>query len=78
MLMLGLLIAMGLAAITRARIDGRVLLLLPAALGLLAFIGGPLALAAGLLLAAAGWFSRPRPSPSPGGKPSPSRVLTTG
>ena len=71
MLMLGILIAMGLAAITRSRPDGRVLLLLAATLGLLAFIGGPLVLAVGLILAAGRMVSRPRSSPAPSGQPLP-------
>ena len=78
MLMLGILIAMGLAAITRSRAEARILLLLAAALGLLAFIGGPLVLAVGLILAVAGWSSRPRSSPPRSGEPLPARVVTSG
>ena len=78
LLMLGILIALGLAAITRPGADNRVVVLLAATLGLLAFIGGPLVAGAGFILAAAGWYTRPQSPPPPSRKPLPTRVVTTG
>ena len=78
MLLLGILVAMGLAAVVRPHAHGQVLLLLAAALGMLAFLGGPLFLGAGLALAAAGWISRLRSSFTPSSPPISAKVVTTG
>ncbi|MGA9922826.1 MAG: hypothetical protein WBQ29_05435 [Isosphaeraceae bacterium] len=59
-LMLGLLIALGLTAVARRRPAASSFLILIGFLGMLGFVGGPAATAAGLALAAGGWASRPR------------------
>jgi hypothetical protein len=69
-LMLGLLTALGLTALPRRRPATSSLLILIGLLGMLGFVGGPVAVAAGLALTAAGWADRPRhrlptPIPSP-------------
>ncbi|MGZ3301778.1 MAG: hypothetical protein ACXWO3_13065, partial [Isosphaeraceae bacterium] len=60
MLMLGLLIALGLTAVARRRPAASSFLILIGFLGMLGFVGGPAATAAGLALAAGGWASQPR------------------
>jgi len=69
-LMLGLLTALGLTALARGRPATSSFLILIGFLGMLGFVGGPAAAAAGLVLAAGGWAYRPRhqlprPIPSP-------------
>jgi len=69
-LMLGLLTALGLTALARRRPATSSFLLLIGFLGMLGFVGGPAAAAAGLALAAGGWAYQPRhqlppPIPSP-------------
>ena len=59
-LMLGLLMALGLTAVARRRPATSSFLILIGFLGMLGFVGGPAAAAAGLALAAGGWASRPR------------------
>ena len=68
-LMLGLLTALALTtALARRRPATTSFLILIGFLGMLGFVGGPAAAAAGLALAAGGWACRPRrqlPRPSP-------------
>ena len=59
-LMLGLLLALGLTSLVRRRPATTSFLILFGLLGMLGFVGGPAAAAAGLALAAAGWVCRPR------------------
>ncbi|QEH37894.1 hypothetical protein OJF2_64860 [Aquisphaera giovannonii] len=80
MLMLGVLAAMGLAAVVRPHPGAWGLFILGATLGLLAFLGGPLPTAAAALAAFAGRLSRgaaSRPS-RPAAEPSSLRPMPAG
>jgi hypothetical protein len=68
---------LGLATV-RTSPRGAALLLLPAMLVLVAFMGGPLALAIASIVALGGWFLRPTSSPATSGESLPGRVLTAG
>jgi len=69
-LMLGLLMALGLTALARRRPAASSFLILIGFLGMLGFVGGPAAAAAGLALAAGGWAYQPRHQlPLPGASP---------
>ena len=60
LLMLGLLVTLGLITLARSHLGAWNALILTALLGLLGFVGGPLIMATGAGIAAAGWLSRPR------------------
>ena len=78
LLMLGPLLALSLAAVKRRRHAFVDYLLMTGFLGILAFLGGPLAFATGLMIAAAGWFSRPRHQLSSPGPSLPARQHSSG
>ncbi len=68
LLTLGLLTVLAVTAVARHRHNATGFLMVIGCVGMLAFMGGPVAAAAGLAIAAAGWISRPRrqgPTPAP-------------
>ncbi|MBV8126359.1 MAG: hypothetical protein JO114_01695 [Planctomycetaceae bacterium] len=77
-LMLGLLMALGLTAVARLRPATSNFLILIGLLGMLGFVGGPAAVAAGLALTAGGWASRPRHQLPPPGASPPSSLYSPG
>lgn len=77
-LMLGLLMALGLTAVARRRPATSSFLILIGFLGMLGFVGGPAAAAAGLALTAGGWASRPRHQLPPPSASPPSSLYSPG
>jgi hypothetical protein len=73
MILLGVLVALGLTSAAGARPGRGSYLILAVVLGLFGFIGGPVIVAAGVALAVAGWFLRPRIPRSPPAQSMPSQ-----